>query len=174
MSNFQNSSKIWHQHSHQKDLSLCPSALTPFLIHFNNMHLFRIVVLSYMLTEQCSNVSAFALNQNSKRWQRQVSSIQLSVESDDTPAGKKPLTSADILARARKAAGLPEEDTSLEGPQLFDDALLDDMQQSLLTLEKRVNSGPGTLSLTEVEELQAMAGRILKDMKEKENEQLSL
>ena len=57
---------------------------------------------------------------------------------------------------------------------MFDDALLDDMQQSLLTLEKRVNSGPGTLSLTEVEELQAMAGRILKDMKEKENEQLSL
>ena len=127
-----------------------------------------------MLAEQCSYVSAFALTQNSKRWQRQVSSIQLSVESDDTPAEKKPLTSADILARARKAAGLPEADTPLEGPQLFDDALLDDMQQSLLTLEKRVNSGPGTLSLTEVEELQAMAGRILKDMKEKENEQLSL
>ncbi|KAL3939660.1 MAG: hypothetical protein SGBAC_005661 [Bacillariaceae sp.] len=76
-------------------------------------------------------------------------------------------TSADILARARKAAGVPEEE------KLFEDPLLDNMQQCLLTLETRVKDGPGSIPLLEIEEFQVMANNILADMKEKENERLN-
>jgi hypothetical protein len=81
---------------------------------------------------------------------------------------KKPaLNSKDILARARKAAGLPMVKNEPEAPKLFEDGLLDDMQQSLLKLERRVKEGPGSLSLLEVEEFEAATQRILAEMKQK-------
>eukprot|EP00980_Cylindrotheca_fusiformis_P028374 scaffold22596_cov131-Cylindrotheca_fusiformis.AAC.3 len=98
---------------------------------------------------------------------------EMSLAVAETSPEKKSLSAADILARARKAAGVPEDAAEEEGPKLFDDDLVDDMQQVLLTLEKRVKEGPGSVSLLEVEEFQAMTGRILNDMKEKEATRLS-
>ena len=127
------------------------------------------IVTVLVIAEQRNNVRAFS----ELHHQPSSSSRLFSESAESAPAEKKPLTSADILARARKAAGMPEEEIPLEGPQLFDEDLLDDMQQSLLTLEKRAKGGPGSISLPEVEEFQEMAGRILKEMKEKEQERLN-
>eukprot|EP00526_Cylindrotheca_closterium_P015162 CAMPEP_0113612650 /NCGR_PEP_ID=MMETSP0017_2-20120614/6214_1 /TAXON_ID=2856 /ORGANISM="Cylindrotheca closterium" /LENGTH=251 /DNA_ID=CAMNT_0000521701 /DNA_START=65 /DNA_END=820 /DNA_ORIENTATION=+ /assembly_acc=CAM_ASM_000147 len=80
---------------------------------------------------------------------------------------KKSLSSADILARARKAAGVEEEE------KIFEDALLDDMQQILLTLETRVKDGPGSIPLLEIDQFQAMANNVLNEMKAKESERLN-
>jgi hypothetical protein len=56
--------------------------------------------------------------------------------------------------------GVPES-----APLLFDENLLDDIQQALLTLEKRVKEGPGSLSLSEVKDLDGRFHRITEDMK---------
>ncbi|CAB9504551.1 expressed unknown protein [Seminavis robusta] len=50
-------------------------------------------------------------------------------------------------------------------PKLFEDDLLNDMQQCLLKLERRVNDGPGALSMLEVEEFEHATKRILQEMK---------
>jgi hypothetical protein len=91
-------------------------------------------------------------------------------ESSEANAEKKPTTAADILAKARKAAGIPDEE---EAPKIFEDDLMEDMQKMLLTLEKRVRDGPGSVSLLEVEDLQARSKRVLVDMKAKETDRLS-
>jgi hypothetical protein len=91
-------------------------------------------------------------------------------ESSEPKAEKKPTTSADILAKARKAAGIPDEE---EAPKIFEDDLLDDMQQMLLTLEKRVRDGPGSVSLLDVEDLQARSSRVIVDMHAKETDRLN-
>jgi hypothetical protein len=90
-----------------------------------------------------------------------------SLSAETSSEEKKSLSSADILARARKAAGVPEEE------KIFEDSLLDDMQQCLVTLETRVKEGPGSIPLLEIEQFQAMANKILTEMKAKENERLS-
>jgi hypothetical protein len=125
-------------------------------------------IAALLVAEQCLSGSSFSPQQNSIS--RQTSSLRVSAE---TAPEEKKLTSADILARARKAAGVPEEEIEEEGPTLFNDDLLNDMQQSLLILEKRVKEGPGTVSLLELEELQAMTERIVKDMKDKEDGRLN-
>lgn len=73
------------------------------------------------------------------------------------------LTAKDILARARKAVGQPEEEDD-EPPQIFDDAILEDMQQTLLILEKRVKGGPGSLNKEDVADLGTLTGRIVTEM----------
>lgn len=73
------------------------------------------------------------------------------------------LTAADILKRARKSAGVEEEP---EPEPIFNDGILNDFQQSLLLLEKRVKEGPGSLSSIEVQDLIAMLNRIVIDMKD--------
>jgi len=79
------------------------------------------------------------------------------------------MSPADILAQTRKAAGLPEQE---EAPKLFSDSLSDDMEFILLTLEKRVQNGQGSLSLLEIEEFRTSANRVLADMKQQENDRL--
>mmetsp|Transcript_21300 Transcript_21300/g.49316 ORF Transcript_21300/g.49316 Transcript_21300/m.49316 type:complete len:251 (-) Transcript_21300:871-1623(-) len=80
------------------------------------------------------------------------------------------LTSEEIVARARKAVGLPEE----EGPQfVFDEDLLNDMQSALLKLERRVQEGPGSLSMLEVEELDGEVHRILDEMHQNPDKRLA-
>lgn len=75
------------------------------------------------------------------------------------------LTAKDILARARKAVGRPEEDDAEDEPlKLFDDDLLDDMQKSLLMLEKRVKKGPSSLGQDDVRNLEGMLNRIITEM----------
>lgn len=76
------------------------------------------------------------------------------------------LTAKDILARARKAVGRAEdEDADDEPPKIFEDDLLEDMQTSLLTLEKRVKKGPRSLDQDEVRNLEGMLNRIINEMK---------
>lgn len=85
---------------------------------------------------------------------------------------KKPLTPAELVAKSRKAAGLPEQKEA-EASKLFDESLYDDMQQVLLTLEKRVREGAGSLSLIEVEQIKTGSDRILEEMKQKEAERVA-
>lgn len=61
-----------------------------------------------------------------------------------------------------KAANPPAEE---EVPKLFDDAILEDMQNCLLALERRVKEGPGSLTHSEVDDFAMAAGRVLQDMK---------
>jgi len=84
---------------------------------------------------------------------------------------KKKLTAADILARARKSVNrssgknvVEEEEEEEEPDFLFDDDLLDDMKQCLVTLEKRVKEGPGCLTVEEIQGMADASARILKDM----------
>lgn len=72
------------------------------------------------------------------------------------------LTSEEILARSRQAAGQSPEQDSL--PLVFDEDILADMQAALLTLEKRVQEGPGSLESQEIEELTAQLNRIVEEM----------
>lgn len=132
------------------------------------MHLSLSLTL-VLIAEQCSAFSLFPANSIATAHHRTVLAAEASPPSQE----KKSLTSADILARSRKAAGVPEEEEEEKGPKLFDEPLIDDMQQVLLTLEKRVNEGPGSISLLEVEEFHATTSRILIDMKEKEAARLS-
>ena len=70
------------------------------------------------------------------------------------------LTAKDILARARKAVGEEDDET----PQMFDDATLEDMQQTLLILEKRVKGGPGSLNDIDIVDMESLTGRIINEM----------
>ncbi len=74
------------------------------------------------------------------------------------------LKASEILARARQAAGQPAEEEDEEPPQIFTDEILNDMQQSLLTLEERIKGGPGSLSMLEVSVLEARLDRIVFEM----------
>lgn len=75
------------------------------------------------------------------------------------------LTSEEILAKARQAAGLPAEEADNEYPKVFEDSLLSDMQSALIKLERRVQQGPGALSVLEVEEFDAELQRVLEEMR---------
>ncbi len=72
------------------------------------------------------------------------------------------LSAQDILKRARQAAGVPEEE---EEPPLFNDTIMNDFQETLLTLEKRVKNGPSSLEENEVKDLQMRLNRIVNEMK---------
>lgn len=50
-------------------------------------------------------------------------------------------------------------------PKLFSDDLLADMQHCLLTLEKRVKEGPGSLTHADIDSFAMASGRVLNDMK---------
>jgi hypothetical protein len=93
------------------------------------------------------------------------STLGFTVQSTKITAGStttqlSALTHKDILNRARKAVGQPEIE---DAPEIFDDNLLEDIQASLLILEKRVKNGPGSLSGGEVQEFKIITGRILSD-----------
>jgi hypothetical protein len=123
-------------------------------------------VAVFLLLEQSTSTVGFSLVSTTSRRQTVLS---LSAEPEaPAPEKKKPLTAAAIMARARKAAGLPDEEEEEEAPKLFEDSVYVDMQQILLTLEKRAKNGPGSLSLLEVEEFQILSERVLLEMKENE------
>ena len=73
------------------------------------------------------------------------------------------ITAEEAAQRAGAAASAALK--SAPQPKLFEDDLLDDMQQCLLKLERRVKNGPGALSLLEVEEFEFATRRILDEMK---------
>jgi hypothetical protein len=71
-------------------------------------------------------------------------------------------TAAERLRNAREAAGVKEDDKE----QIFSDELLLDFQQALLSLEKRVKEGPGSLSSDEVKILEGRLNNIINEMNE--------
>ncbi len=85
---------------------------------------------------------------------------------------KKPLTPKEILERQRKRQGLTGGDDDDVYPKLFEDDLLNNIQQILLTLEKRVKEGPGSLTQLDVEEFVTISQSVMTEMKEKEYSRL--
>jgi hypothetical protein len=71
-------------------------------------------------------------------------------------------TAAERLRKAREAAGVKENDEE----QIFSDDLLLDFQQALLSLEKRVKEGPGSLRSDEVAVLEGRLNNIINEMNE--------
>ncbi|CAJ1940587.1 unnamed protein product [Cylindrotheca closterium] len=65
------------------------------------------------------------------------------------------------------------EDGNAPPPKLFSDALHDDMQQTLLILEKRIANGPGSVTSFELDDLNDRTERIVKQMREYEEGQIS-
>ena len=86
--------------------------------------------------------------------------LSADASSDAGPTRTKPMSPEEIKARM----GLPDEDE--EPPKLFSESLYEDMRQTLLTLEKRVKEGPGSLSMLDAEEMSAQTQRILSEMRE--------
>lgn len=77
---------------------------------------------------------------------------------------KKKLTSADILARARAAAG----QDPVEVPESkFTDEILEDMKEALRFLETRVKNGPGKFSVDDLIQFQAATTRVVDEMNAK-------
>ena len=70
-----------------------------------------------------------------------------------------------VRAGSFQTPPLPPPSSSSSSIKLFEDDLLQDMQQCLLMLERRVRDGPGSLSALEVEELDFSTRRILQEMK---------
>ena len=97
-----------------------------------------------------------------------VLSAETATQQGSSPKNR-PLTPKEILARQREKEGLPDDVD--DHPKLYDDELRGNMQQILLTLEKRVQEGPGLNSL-EVEEFVAVSQNVLAEMKQKEYERL--
>jgi hypothetical protein len=85
---------------------------------------------------------------------RRASTVALGLTSDEALA----------QAQARASHGVASDD-ELAPPKIFEDAVLQDMQQALLALELRVKQGPGSLSALEVEELDGQLQRIMDDMR---------
>jgi len=83
-------------------------------------------------------------------------------------AEEKKLTAADILARARKkvnrSGDIDDDEAEDEPPILFSDDLMDDMKYCLVTLEKRVKEGPGSLTVQEIQGISDASARIVRDM----------
>eukprot|EP00339_Tiarina_fusa_P024500 CAMPEP_0117072068 /NCGR_PEP_ID=MMETSP0472-20121206/50686_1 /TAXON_ID=693140 ORGANISM="Tiarina fusus, Strain LIS" /NCGR_SAMPLE_ID=MMETSP0472 /ASSEMBLY_ACC=CAM_ASM_000603 /LENGTH=154 /DNA_ID=CAMNT_0004795943 /DNA_START=76 /DNA_END=537 /DNA_ORIENTATION=+ len=138
------------------------------------MHLSSSIVAAILLTQQFAAINGFSIVESSSSAKRSSPALFAEpVQAEVTSAGprKKPLSPAELLAQVRKSKGLPEEIE--EAPKLFEESLYDDMQNILLTLEKRVADGPGSLSMLEVEEFSAMTNRLLKEMKEKEADRVA-
>jgi len=85
---------------------------------------------------------------------------------DDDAKPKKKLSVADIMAGGNKKA---EQDGpgEVKASDNFSEDILADMQACLQTLEKRAKEGAGTLSMSEVTDLEAAMGRIVSDMDSK-------
>lgn len=83
---------------------------------------------------------------------------------ESTPApAKKVLKAADVVAKGSSDPLSPQETS---GPKLFSPAVYDDFQSVLLTLEKRIKDGKGSVELNELEKFEEESGRIVKEMRD--------
>mmetsp|Transcript_23367 Transcript_23367/g.35377 ORF Transcript_23367/g.35377 Transcript_23367/m.35377 type:complete len:341 (-) Transcript_23367:1509-2531(-) len=71
----------------------------------------------------------------------------------------------EFIKKQQDAANKPIAEEE-EAPKLYSDELYADIQNCLLTLEKRAQEGPGCLGHPEVDEFAKAAARILQDMKD--------
>jgi hypothetical protein len=129
-------------------------------------HQLAAAVLLFISTRLSPNCATTAFTVSLPFSSASSSSSSSSTTTTTTALG---ITSEEILANARRAAGLPPEEKQ---PMLYNDDLLNDFQQALLTLEKRVKEGPGSLSMLEVEEFSGQVQRILQEARENPDKRL--
>lgn len=79
-----------------------------------------------------------------------------------------PLSNEEIFARAQQKKK-EQEEAAAPPPMLYDDDMLADMQAALLLMEDRAKGGPGSLSVLQVDQLEAQLNKIRKEMKENEH-----
>ncbi len=90
---------------------------------------------------------------------------------DGTPRPKKVLTAADVMAKSKSspmaaAAAASSSPENGDVPQIFSPAIYNDFQSTLLLLEKRINSGPSSLTNSELQQFEEQTTRIVMEMKE--------
>ena len=91
--------------------------------------------------------------------------------SDDQPKKKKVLTEADILARSKSLRTGPFQNPNgsnkggeEEVPKLFTPQIYNDIQTTLLLLERRVKNGKCSLDLLDIDEFVGCTSRIVNEM----------
>ena len=95
-----------------------------------------------------------------------------------SPQPKKVLTAADVMAKSKSsqssasnndaaaAAAAAAAAVQTDAPQIFAPAIYDDFQSALLLLEKRISSGPSSLTQLEFQQFEEQTSRIVVEMKE--------
>ena len=171
-------------HTHYCSCSLgtnhyCLLLLTQLQLSVMKLQLLSISSLSLLLLLlQVTEKHAFSSTTSCSSRNRVVDSnhnpIVLSAAADEssdksTKIRNKPLTPAEILARQREKQGLSAD---ADEPKLYSDEILNNLQQILLTMEKRVKEGPGSVTSSEVDEFVVMSQNVLDEMKQKEYERL--
>ncbi|GMH46620.1 hypothetical protein TrRE_jg9521, partial [Triparma retinervis] len=85
-----------------------------------------------------------------------------------TRLGAGKLTAAQIIARARKAAGVATEDENEEGPpELFSEKVYEDIQTTLVMLDKVIKKGG--LTPEQYKEFDAATDSVLVDLRGRES-----
>ena len=121
-------------------------------------------------TTTASSTASTTILTSSKLFQSSSSS---SNKSDNVPAAaasaaatttqkprRKPLSPDEILKQQREKQGLGDDDEI----KIFEDDMLDKMQQILLILEKRAKEGPGSLSASEVDGFVSLTQTVVDEM----------
>jgi len=91
-----------------------------------------------------------------------------------SPQPKKVLTAADVMAKSKSSqssasnndAAAAAAAVQTDAPQIFAPAIYDDFQSALLLLEKRISSGPSSLTQLEFQQFEEQTSRIVVEMKE--------
>ncbi len=79
---------------------------------------------------------------------------------------KKVLTAADVMAKSNSSPTAAAAASENDAPQLFSPAVYNDFQSTLLLLEKRINSGPSSLTHSEIQQFEEQTTRIVMEMKD--------
>jgi hypothetical protein len=110
----------------------------------------RVAVLTgFLVAERLAFAPAFAISQSRQQ------SVSLFLTSDE------------ILARARQATGINvDHDQEEENPKLFDDGVYADIASAYEKLDKRIKEGPGSLTASELKDLEAELARVGEEMKQ--------
>ena len=89
-----------------------------------------------------------------------------------SPQPKKVLTAADVMAKSKSSQSSASNNDAAaaavqtDAPQIFAPAIYDDFQSALLLLEKRISSGPSSLTQLEFQQFEEQTSRIVVEMKE--------
>jgi hypothetical protein len=77
-----------------------------------------------------------------------------------------PLSNEEIFARAaaQRKSALPDEDNDTP-VMLFDEVMLKDMQTAIMLLDQRAIEGPGSLSMSDIDQLEGLLQKILHEMR---------
>ncbi|MGK3737136.1 MAG: hypothetical protein ACI90V_003980 [Bacillariaceae sp.] len=142
--------------------------LTQFQLSVMKLQLLSISSLSLLLLLlQVTEKHAFSSTTSCSSRNRVIDSnhnpVVLSAAADEssdksTKLKNKPLTPKEILARQREKQGLSAD---ADEPKLYSDEILNNLQQILLTMEKRVKEGPGSVTSSEVDEFVVMSQNVI-------------